>query len=224
MANRKLTSPGQLLSPKLNKPKTRKHKLIFLVGFQNTGKDTVADMLVKMSYGKMQCVSFAEALKVECYPLMEVDPKEYSRETDDREWKDAHRAEIIRYGEGQKQKHGMYYWIERALDQYLIPEEGAEDHQYQDLVVTDCRRTEEMMWFKKFKLNKMPKYQHLWELYEPIMLAVHREGAEKDKDYLTHVALEYAAETRTFDRMIKNYGSLEDLERIMKDVYAVRIR
>jgi hypothetical protein len=211
------------MSPKQKKPKTRKHKLIFLVGFQDTGKDTVAEMFMKMSYGKIKRVSFADALKTECYPLMEVDPKEYSLETDDREWKDAHRAEIIKYGEGKKQEHGMNYWVERALDPHLLPE-NTDGYEYPDLVVTDARRTEEMMWFKKFKLNKLPKYSHLWELYELFMIAVHRQGAEKDNDYLTHVAVEYAAETRTFNKMIKNYGTVKDLERLIKDFYAINLK
>jgi hypothetical protein len=193
------------------------------MGFQNTGKDTVAEMLIKMSYGKIKRVRFADALKTECYPLMEIDPKEYDPENDDREWKDAHRKEIIRYGEGQKMKHGMNYWVERALDPHLLPE-NVEGYEYPDLIVTDCRRTEEVMWFKKFKLNKSPKYKHLWELYEPLLIAVHREGAEKDSDYLTHIAIEYAAETRAYHKFIKNYGSVEDLERMVKDFYVINVR
>jgi len=226
MTKGRITSPGMLTSPKQKKPKTRKNRLIFVMGFKNTGKDTFAQMLIDCSYNTLKRVSFADILKTECYPLMSIDPKEYSQETDDREWKDAHRDEIIRYGEGQKQKNGRNYWIERALDPYLLPDpQPTKAEGYQDVIVTDCRRVEEVMWYKGFKLDHHTKYKHLNEIYEPILFVVHREGAnDADKDYLTHIALEYAAETRAFDRMVKNYGTEEDLLRMAKDIWAIRVK
>jgi hypothetical protein len=206
------------------KPKAALRKLIFLTGFANTGKDTTFELIKKISIEPVIRVSFADALKAECYPKMEIDPKEYTPETDDREWKDAHRDEIIRYGEGQKHIHGMYYWVQRALDPVLFKKDFSKlkESEYPHIVVTDCRRTEEIMWFKEFKMYGEPEYR---AIYDPLMFVVHREGAEKtDKDYLSHVALQYAAETRVFSKMIKNYETVAKLEQQIKDIYAVDIR
>ena len=202
----------------------QKRKLIFLAGYKNTGKDTVCQLIDKISIEPTIRVSFADALKTECYPLMEVDPKEYTPETDDREWKDAHRDQIIQYGEGQKHKHGMFYWVERALNPVLLEKDFSDikEKELPHIIVTDCRRTEEVMWFRSFKSHGNEKVR---DVYDPIMFVVHREDAEKeDNDYLSHVALQYAAETRTFDRMIKNYEGLDKLELFIKDLYAVKIR
>jgi hypothetical protein len=206
------------------KPKSAPRKLIFLMGFADTGKDTTFELIKKTSMEPVIRVSFADALKTECYPKMKVDPKEYSVETDDRKWKDAHRDEIIRYGEGQKHIHGMYYWVQRALDPVLFRKDFSKikASQIPHIVVTDCRRTEEVMWFKEFKMHGQPEYR---EIYDPIMFVIHREDAEKkDRDYLSHVALQYAAETRVFDKMIKNYDTVAKLEQQIKDIYAVKIR
>lgn len=204
--------------------KLPKRKLIFLVGYKNTGKDTVCQLIDKVSIEPTIRVSFADALKTECYPLMDIDPKEYTPETDDREWKDAHREKIIQYGEGQKQKYGMFYWVERALNPVLLEKDfsNIKGKDLPHIIVTDCRRTEEVMWFKTFKVHGN---KDIREVYDPIMFVVHREGAEKDDpDYLSHVALQYAAETRVFDKMIKNYTTLDKLELYIKDLYTVAIR
>jgi len=202
------------------KPKTHR-KLIFLVGFKNTGKDTVYNLLKEISPDPVIRVSFADALKAECYPML---GKEYDPENDDREWKDAHRDQIIQYGEEQKHKHGSYYWIKRALDDILLKQYDRRVD-YPHIVVTDCRRTEEVMWFKHFKMGHFKELQAAREIYEPIMLAVHRKDAEKDdSDYLTHTALEYAGETRVFHGMIKNYGDLKSLKKDVTDAYMKYIK
>lgn len=201
------------------KPKPHR-KLIFLVGFQNTGKDTVYKLLNEISPDPMVRVSFADALKAEIYPKL---GKEYDPENDDRAWKDEHRAQIIQYGESQKHEHGMYYWVKRALDD-LLTKKYDKRTDYPHIVVTDCRRVEEIMWFKHFKLGHFLEINDALEIYEPLMFAVHREGAEKDKDYLTHIAIEYASETRTFHKLIKNYGTEKELNQQLKDIYVRYIR
>jgi len=199
-------------------------KLIFLSGFANTGKDTVCELLTKISPEPVIRIALADALKTECYPTL---GKEYDPENDSegeaREWKDKHRPEIIRYGEGQKQEHGQNYWIKRALEEELNREYERE-MDIPHIIVTDVRRTEEAMWMKRYKMGKFPALLKARGIWEPIMFVVHREGAEKDKDYLTHVCLEYAAETRMFMSMIKNYGSLKDLDQQLKDLYVRYIR
>jgi hypothetical protein len=206
----------------MEKNKPAKRKLIFLMGYANTGKDTVFQLLQKISLEPVLRVSFADALKTECYPVLKGKP--YTLETDDREWKEANRDGIIQYGEGQKHKFGMYYWLERALNPVLLEEDFSDmaDRDLPHIVVTDCRRTEEVMWFKEFKLFGKDNVR---QIYDPIMFVVHREGAEKDdQDYLTHVALKYAAETRTFDKMIKNYETVKKLEIDIKNLYGTKIR
>jgi len=199
-------------------------KLIFLSGFANTGKDTVCRLLEEISPEPVVRVSFADILKKECYPVISNGEVEYTGpETESREWKDAHRDEIIRYGEGKKMENGQYYWVQRALDP-ILKTKYEKGMQIPHIIVTDMRRTEEVMWMKHFKLGHFAELADARAVWEPIMFVVHREGAEKDKDYLTHVCLEYAAETRAFMRMIKNYGTVKDLEQKLKDVYVRDIR
>lgn len=201
------------------KPKPHR-KLIALSGFANTGKDTIAKIIKEVSPDPVVIVSFADAVKAECYPTL---GKEFDKDNDDREFKEKHRAEIIAYGEGRKHEHGMYYWVHRALDDLLLKNYDRRVD-YPHIIIADCRRTEEMMWFKHFKLGHFAELKPALEVYEPIMMVVHREGAEKDKDFLTHVALEYASETRMFHKMIKNYGTEKELKQKVLDIYATLIK
>jgi len=199
-------------------------KLIFLSGFANTGKDTVLRLLREISPEPIVRVSFADIMKTECYPAISNGTVEYTGPDDeDREWKDAHREEIIRYGEGQKLEHGQYYWVKRALHPELnkeYPTGMALPH----IVVTDARRVEEIMWMKHYKLGNFTELDKARRIWEPVMFVVHREGAEADKDYMTHVCLEYAAETRAFLSLIKNFGTIKELEQNLKDLYVRDIR
>lgn len=207
---------------KSTKSKRPPRKLIFLSGFANTGKDTVCRLLEEISPEPIVRVSFADILKTECYPALGGKPYD-GPETEDREWKDANREGIIRYGEGQKMEHGQNYWVKRALHPELMKEYDngmAIPH----IIVTDMRRTEEVMWMKHYKLNQFVELEKARAIWEPVMFVVHREGAESDKDYLTHVCLEYAAETRAFLSIIKNFGTVKDLEQKLKDLYVRDIR
>jgi len=199
-------------------------KLIFLSGFANTGKDTVVKLLEEISPEPIVRVSFADILKQECYPIISDGAVEYTGpDTEDRVWKDAHREDIIRYGEGQKMKHGQYYWVKRALHPELT-KEYTTGMVLPHIVVTDMRRTEEVMWMKHYKLGNFSELDTARRTWEPVMFVVHRQGAEKDNDYLTHVCLEYAAETRSFLSMIKNFGTIKDLNQNLKDLYVRDIR
>ena len=92
------------------------------------------------------------------------------------------------------------------------------------IIVTDMRRTEEVMWMKHYKLGQFKELLKARSIWEPVMFVVHREGAESDNDYLTHVCLEYAAETRAFLSIIRNFGTVKDLEQKLKDLYVRDIR
>lgn len=191
--------------------------IIFLMGFKNTGKDTVAQMLNEMSYGKIKRVSFADALKKEYYSLVGVDE---SIDVENREFKEKHRPGIIAYGEGKKQENGPFYWIERALDEHLFSEE--EDF---DIVVTDCRRVEEVFWYADFTKGIMPKYADIREKFRPHFIAIHRPGAEKeDNDYLTQNAIRVATTIYAPDRFINNNKDLKYLKERVQEIYAVRFR
>jgi len=209
---------------KATRKKRPPRKLIFLSGFANTGKDTVLRLLRDISTEPIVRVSFADILKEECYPIISDGKVKYTGpESEDRKWKDAHRDEIIRYGEGKKMENGQYYWVKRALDP-VMTKEYKKDMELPHIVVTDARRTEEIMWLKHYKLGHFSELEKARTTWEPIMFVVHREGAEEDRDYLTHVCLEYAAETRAFLRLIKNYGTVKELEQHLKDVYVRDIR
>jgi hypothetical protein len=208
-----------LMASKPNRQKPHR-KLIFLGGFANTGKDTVCQMLKEIAPVPIVRVSFADALKSEVYPTL---GKEYDPENDDREWKDKHRPQIIQYGEGQKHEHGMFYWVRRALDELLLKKyERLAD--YPHIVVTDARRTEEFMWLRYFAAHKFAELEEAYHVYNPIGVAVHRPGAESDKDYLTHVALNYATETRAFSTGIKNEGDLKSLRQRVESLYGIHIK
>jgi len=205
----------------VKKPKPTR-KLIFVMGFKNTGKNLFAEILKDISTEPVIQVAFADALKDEFYPTIGMPEINHVNET--RELKESVRADIIRFGEGEKQKFGMYHWVSKALDKVLM-REYLKDSETPHIVVTDCRRVEEVMWYKHFKLNHFTELEHAREIYEPIMFVIHRQGANmEDKDYMTHIALEYAAETRVFEKMIHNYGTKEELVNKMKDLYAIKIR
>lgn len=209
---------------KATRSKRPPRKLMFLSGFANTGKDTVLRLLKEISPEPIVRVSFADILKTECYPVISDGEVEYTGpDTDDREWKDAHREDIIRYGEGKKMEHGQYYWVKRALDSHL-KKEYDNGMAIPHIVVTDMRRTEEVMWMKHYKLSHFKELEKARSIWEPVMFVVHREGAESDKDYLTHICLEYAAETRAFNSMIRNFGTVKELEQKIKDLYVRYIR
>jgi len=207
---------------KATRSKRPPRKLIFLSGFANTGKDTVCRLLEEISPEPIVRVSFADILKTECYPALGGKPYE-GPESEDREWKDANREGIIRYGEGQKMKHGQNYWVKRALDP-ILKKEYEKEMAIPHIIVTDMRRTEEVMWMKHYKLGHFEELAKARTIWEPLMFVVHREGAQSDKDYLTHVCLEYAAETRAFLSMIKNFGTEKELEQKLKDLYVRDIR
>jgi len=224
MEEKKLKITGGSTHPLVaGKRKQKPHrKLIFLLGFANTGKDTVCRLLQEISPVPVERVAFADALKSECYPV--IGGGEYDPENESREWKEENRDKIIQYGESQKHEHGMYYWVKRALDDKLKRKfDRLTD--YPHLVVTDCRRAEEVLWFKHFKLGTFKDLEDARLTYDPVMIGVHRNGAEEsDKDYLTHFTVEYAAESRAFITLIKNYGGLKELEQKVKDVYALHIK
>ena len=195
-----------------------KRNLIFLMGYKNTGKDTVANMIKDMSYGQYDIVGFADALKSEYYASVGV---EYDRDSEDRAFKEIHRPGIIRYGEGEKQKYGMYHWIETALDKYIFDEKSSNG-----IIVPDCRRVEEVLWMKDFMKRRHPKYTFVYDRFDPHFFAVHRPDAERDDhDYLTHVAVRVATEeTFMIQRLIKNYGDLKDLKVAVEEIYACRLK
>ena len=209
---------------KSTRSKRPPRKLIFLSGFANTGKDTVLRLLKEISPEPIVRVSFADILKQECYPAISDGAVLYEGpDSEDREWKDAHRQEIIQYGEGQKMQHGQNYWVKRALHPHL-EKEYENGMSIPHIIVTDMRRTEEVMWMKHYKLGQFVELAKARTIWEPVMFVVHREGAEVDKDYLTHVCLEYAAETRAFISIIRNFGTVKELEQKLKDLYVRDIR
>ena len=203
-----------------SKPKPHR-KLIFLSGYKNTGKDTVAELIKEISPDPVVIVSFADAVKSEVYPKL---GKEFTKETDDRAWRDKHRSEIIQYGEGQKHNFGQNYWIKKTLDDLLLTEYPRRSD-YPHIIVTDARRVEELLWYKHFKLGHYIELAPALEIYKPMMYIVHRDGADKDdSDFLTHVALEYATETRMFNKLIKNYEGTKELRQKIKNLYVNSIK
>jgi phosphomevalonate kinase len=193
----------------------KKRPVIFLIGYKNTGKDTVAEMLNKVSGNQFDIVGFADALKKEYYATVGV---EYDRKTEDRDFKEKHRDGIIRYGESMKHEKGMHHWIESALDPYIFKGDKG-------IIVPDCRRAEEVHWFIDFRDNKLEKYKEVRDNFRPLFIAVHRSGAEnEDSDYLTEVAGRVATDNYVLNSFIDNSESLEKLKVKVEELYAVNIR
>jgi hypothetical protein len=196
----------------------KKRNLIFLSGFKNTGKDTVANMINEMSYGAYDIISFADAVKEEYYSSVGIT---YDKETEDRELKEFHRPGIINHGETQKHLHGVNHWIETALDPLLFDKESK-----RGIIVPDCRRVEEMFWYKDFLGNKLLKYKFIRDNFQPHFFTVHSPDADKDdKDFLTHLAIRVATELMFLsNRHIENFGSLKKLRVKVEEIYAVRLK
>jgi phosphomevalonate kinase len=197
---------------------SKKRHLIFLLGFKRVGKNTVADILNEISFNQFHSIGFADALKKEYWAQLGM---EWDKENEDDDLKEQHRPKIIQYGEGKKQEKGMHYWLERALDDVLFDQDDKKS-----IIVTDCRRVEEVLWMKDFMQKRHPKYVSLYDKIEPHMFAVHMPDADlKDKDYLTHLAVRIASEEQwLINRFIKNYGTLKDLRVSLEELYACRLK
>lgn len=204
----------------------RKPRLIFLSGYKGSGKDTFAKLLAdeykKSGNNNFVVVALADALKREVYSRHGVEFTTSLEE--DRDFKESVREELIQYAESEKRKNGEYYWIAKAIFPIIDPiiEAGHID-KLPDIIVTDCRRVEEVMWYKHIKFgtlnNEISKY------YDTMFFIVHREDAEvTDNDYLTRIALKYAVESRIMDKLIRNYRDITKLEVIAKEVYAVKLK
>lgn len=195
----------------------KKRHLIFLSGFANTGKDTVANMINKLSYNKFDIVSFADNVKEEYYASVGID---YDKHNEDRELKENHRPGIIQHGESMKHQHGVNHWIESALDPFLFDKKSD-----RGIIVPDCRRTEEMFWYKDFLRKGIPKYQFIRENFQPHFFTVHRDNADvEDKDFLTHIAIRVATELMFLGNRHINAPTLEKLKVKIEEIYACRIK
>ena len=192
--------------------------LIFLMGYAGAGKDTVAQMIKDLSYGKSDIIGFADALKKEYYATVGY---EYERGKEDRDFKEQHRPGIIRYGEGMKHEKGIYHWIETALDPLLFDKESENN-----IIVPDCRRVEEVLWMKRFMQKRHAKYMAVYENFDPHLFLIYRpEYHLKDRDYLTHLAVDIAAEEMFMvNRLIKNTKDLNHLKVIVEELYACRLK
>jgi len=194
----------------------KKIPLIFLMGFKNTGKDTVANLINELAYNSFNIVGFADALKKDYYSSVGV---EYDRNTEDREFKEKHRNGIIQYGESMKHEKGMFHWIETALDPLIFSEDT------KGIIVPDCRRAEEVHWFVDFKKGNLEKYNDVRGNFKPLFIGIHRPGAEdEDNDYLTKVAIRAATDNFVFNGFIKNDKGLKELKQSVLDFFVNAIK
>lgn len=205
----------------------RKPKLIFLAGYKGSGKDTFANLLaqeyLKDGNRPVRIVAFADALKREVYPKYGVEF--HGSLAEDREFKEKVRNDLIATGESKKHENGEYYWVAQAIFPIIDPiiAKGNAENELPDIIVTDCRRVEEVMWYKHIKFgtlnNEISKY------YDTLFYIIHRVSAEdEDTDYLTRIALKYAVESRIMDKLIRNYKDVSHLEVVAKEVYAVKLK
>ncbi len=195
---------------------SRKRKLVFLMGFKNVGKDTVAKKINEISGGTYHIVALADQLKKEFYPTIGI---KYDKNNEDRAIKEKYRQSIISYGEAMKQKHGADYWVRVALDDLLFSDDN------KNIIISDCRRAEEVYWYIDFSKGLLPDYKGIVDNFDTVFIAVHREGAEReDTDYLTHNGVRAATDNFILDGVIKNDKSLKDLKIQIENLYARKLK
>lgn len=194
-----------------------------LLGCSRSGKDTVGKYLVdKYKYTR---VSFADAVKEEYAAKVGIDVSVLHTQGPEKE---SHRAGLIEFAEGERKKNPLC-WLERAFKPHMEDiKESMDSYAFKEglnLVVTDCRRTDEIDWVAYFKdlINhvrlEMLAEGHQLELYINLELwYVNRSEAElTDTDVLTHKCIGYArgyhraAGYPVIDCIINNDDTLEAL-------------
>lgn len=170
--------------------------IIGLSGYAQSGKDTVAQILVD-NYGYTR-VAFADKIREFLYevnPMVGCSPSGYLKDLVDLEgWEKAKQQPQVRrllqdLGVGARKVFGEEFWVKQAL---------SEHRPWEKIVVTDVRFTNEADYVKGF-----PKSQ-LWRIKRNGVQAVNAHVSETEMDgYFV-------------DQIFTNNGTLEDLELLVK--------
>jgi hypothetical protein len=171
--------------------------LIGLTGYAQSGKDTIANILVE-KFGFVR-VAFADPIRDFCY---EVNPMithvgnepVFLRTIVDRDgWDKAKQLPGVRrllqnVGVSARDKFGEYFWITEAMKKVRFDSR---------IVVTDVRFTNEAEWIKNYEDS------HMWRVVRPGVGAVNN-----------HVSESQMANYKV-DQVFINDGGIEDLEQMI---------
>jgi hypothetical protein len=171
--------------------------LIGLTGYAQSGKDTVAEVLVRR-FGFVR-IAFADPIRDFCY---EVNPivgyvagePTYLKNVVDRDgWEAAKKSDNVRstlqnVGVSARNHFGDDFWIREALKK--VKDEAR-------IVVTDVRFVNEADWIKQFEDS------HIWRIKRPNVTAVNGHVSESQMDGYR------------VDQIFLNGGSIEDLEQLI---------
>jgi hypothetical protein len=173
----------------------RSYKLIGLTGYAQSGKDTVANILVE-KYGYRR-VAFADKIREFLYdvnPLVACSPTGYLKDLVDLVgWDKAKQENQVRrllqdLGVSARKVFNEDFWIQAAL---------SDMHPSERIVVTDVRFTNEANYIERFE-------GQLWRVVRPGVEAVNSHISETELNGFTS------------DHTIVNGGTLEDLELLIK--------
>lgn len=172
--------------------------IIGLIGYAQTGKDTVANILVT-KYGYRR-IAFADKIRELLY---EMNPKitlGYDVQTtlqlmvDHGSWDEAKqnpdvRAMLQQLGVGARNVFGSSFWIEQALRGVGY---------YENVVVTDVRFENEATFIKKYEGSQ------IWRVTRPDVGPINGHVSETELEG-------YHA-----DKIVKNGGTIKELEDLVK--------
>jgi len=168
--------------------------VIFLLGKSQVGKDTICEYLKKYNFKR---IAFADELKKNYALINNIDEKILHIQGPEKEF---HRGPLIEYAENEKAKNENV-WLEKAFEKYFNKETGLFDTK-ENLVISDCRRINEINWLEKFKDKNNIK---LWYIT--------RKTAPFDPDILTDIAIDKAFEltkNKSFIDLIIENDELND--------------
>ncbi len=161
--------------------------VIGLLAMTLSGKDTIADYLVKKY--KFKRIAFADELKQDISKMEGISIEEIEQK------KEIHRNLLISYGEN-KRKEDPLYWINRTIKSNNIDFDNLD----QNLVISDVRRIDELKWLKKLK----DKYNNIYviEVIKP---------EHWDDDIETIKSIVYGNYFNCFYCRLINAGTKQDL-------------
>jgi len=165
--------------------------IIGLTGYAQSGKDTVANILVE-KYGYKR-VAFADKIREFLYeinPMVGCSPSGYLRDLVDlKGWDEAKQEPQVRrllqdLGVGARKLFGDTFWIMEALGD-VSPQDK--------VVVSDVRFENEAEWIQTFR-------GQIWRIKRPGVSAVNEHESESQMD------------GHKVDQIFVNGGSMEDLK------------
>lgn len=217
--------PNELLKynshQRVNLELIKNKKIIGLVGYAGSGKDTIGSKIVDLCGYKR--ISFGDTLKrqMDIHLRQKIYDDLIKRGTQinfddinfinpkDRVIKEILRPYMIWFGEFIKQNNGMQFWVNKTLEEVV---------DFDKIIITDVRRENELELFynskglkKRLKedLNGMNLNNHYKE-NETLLIYISQFNL-KDNDTLTHSTIRTATEEWLFDFYI-NINPLIPLE------------